>query len=98
MYAVVKIKFKATVKKAIGDQLNKDIIIRSSPKKFIVGGNAILNNAIVNHQDQAKGKIINVPRKIIIVRVFVRSYDVLAKQKRAEDVRPCVIIIIIAPE
>lgn len=70
---MVKIKFKVTIRKAMGDQLNREVIIRSSPRKLVVGGNAMLNIAINNHHDQARGKINAVPRRIIIARELVRS-------------------------
>ena len=38
------------------------------------------------------------PRRRIIVRLFVRSYVVFARQKSAEDVSPWAIIITMAPE
>lgn len=37
------------------------------------------------------------PRRRIIVRLLVRSYIVLARQNKAEDVRPWAIIIVMAP-
>lgn len=69
----MKIRFRATIRKAIGDQLKREIIIRTSPAKLIDGGRAILNKIIVNHQAPARGKISRAPRRRIIVRLFVRS-------------------------
>lgn len=82
----------------MGDQLKREIIISSSLIKFGVGGIAMLNKIIVNHQALARGKISMEPRRRIMVRLFVRSYAVLARQNSAEDVSPWAIIITIAPE
>lgn len=98
VYNVVKIRFRRIAKRAIGDQLNMEAIIRNSPAKLIVGGRAILNRATISHHDHARGKIKIIPRKTTTARVLVRSYAVLARQNRAEDVRPWAIIIIMAPE
>ena len=39
-----------------------------------------------------------IPRMAINIRVFVRSYSMLARQNSIEEVRPWAIIRIIAPE
>lgn len=39
-----------------------------------------------------------IPRMAINIRVFVRSYNMLARQNSIEEVRPWAIIRIIAPE
>lgn len=95
---MVKIRLRTTTIKAIGDQLKSVIIISNSAIKFGVGGRAMLNKIMASHQAEANGKISIDPRSKIIVRLFVRSYAVLARQNKAEDVNPWAIIIIIAPE
>lgn len=69
----MKIRLRATTRKARGDQLKSETIISTSPAKLIVGGRAILRSIIISHQAPARGKIIIVPRSRIIVRLFVRS-------------------------
>lgn len=59
-----------------------------SPAKFTDGGRAMLNSKMASHQSPVSGKMINAPRRRIIVRLLVRSYMVLARQNRADDVRP----------
>lgn len=98
VYAVVKIKFITTKIKVTGDQLNREVIIRNSPAKLIEGGRAILKRAIISHHAQPSGKSKIIPRIIIIVREFVRSYAVFARQNSADDESPWAIIMIVAPE
>lgn len=81
-----------------GDQLNSVVIIMSSPIRFGRGGSARLARLAINHQAAVRGKIICNPRARIIVRLWVRSYAVLARQNSAEDTNPWAIIRIIAPE
>lgn len=81
-----------------GDQLNNVVMIMSSPIRFGSGGSARLARLAVNHQTAVSGKIICSPRARTIVRLWVRSYAVLAKQNNAEDANPWAIIRMIAPE
>lgn len=80
-----------------GDQLNMAVIINISPIRLGNGGRARLARLAMNHHTAVRGKIICRPRARIIVRLWVRSYAVLARQNRAEDTRPWAIIRIIAP-
>lgn len=52
---------------------------------------------MANHHRPVNGKISSAPRRRIIVRLLVRSYIVLARQNKADDVRPWAIIIVMAP-
>ena len=69
----MKIRLRATIKKATGDQLKSETMISTSPAKLIEGGMAKLNKAIISHHAPARGKINITPRSRIIVRLFVRS-------------------------
>lgn len=80
-----------------GDQLNIAVIITSSPIRFGRGGRARFARLAVNHQTVVRGKIICSPRAKIIVRLWVRSYVVLARQNSAEETRPWAIISTRAP-
>lgn len=71
-----------------GDQLNIAVIIISSPIRLGRGGKAKFAKLAINHQVAVNGRIICIPRARIIVRLWVRSYVVLAKQKRADETRP----------
>lgn len=55
------------------DQLNKEVIIISSPIKFGRGGRARLARLAINHQAAIRGRAIWRPRARIIVRLWVRS-------------------------
>lgn len=55
------------------DQLNKAVIIRSSPIRLGKGGSARLAKLAVNHQTAIKGKAVCMPRIRSIVRLWVRS-------------------------
>lgn len=55
------------------DQLNKEVIIRSSPIKLGEGGRARLARMARNHQVAISGKIICIPRARSIVRLWIRS-------------------------
>lgn len=65
--------------------------------KFGDGGRARFIRVARSHQAAASGKMIWVPWSKIKVRELVRSYEVLARQNRAEETRPCEIIRIIDP-
>lgn len=92
------IRVPAPVKTSVhGDQLNIAVMMKSSPIRFGRGGRARLARLAMNHHVAVKGKIICRPRARIIVRLWVRSYVVLARQKRADDTRPWAIIRMIAP-
>lgn len=81
-----------------GDQLNRVVMIMSSPIRLGRGGSARLARFARNHQVAVRGKITCNPRARIIVRLWVRSYAVLARQNSAEDTSPWAIIKMIAPE
>lgn len=70
----------------------------SSPIRFGRGGSAKFARLATNHHTAASGKITCSPRARTIVRLWVRSYAVLARQNSAEDARPWAIIKMIAPE
>lgn len=55
------------------DQLNKEVIIISSPIKFGRGGSARLAKLARNHQKVIRGSTICSPRAKSIVRLWVRS-------------------------
>lgn len=63
-------------------------MIVSSPIRLGKGGSAKLAKFAKNHQVAVNGKIICSPRARIIVRLWVRSYAVLARQNSAEDTSP----------
>lgn len=71
-----------------GDQLNRVVIIMSSPIRLGRGGSARLAKLAMNHHTAVSGKITWSPRARIMVRLWVRSYAVLAKQNNIEDTRP----------
>lgn len=70
----------------------------SSPIKLGSGGSARLARLAMNHHTAVRGKITCSPRARTIVRLWVRSYAVLARQNNAEDTSPWAIIKMIAPE
>lgn len=55
------------------DQLNREVIIMSSPIKLGSGGSARLARLAMNHQAVIKGRIICSPRARSMVRLCVRS-------------------------
>lgn len=55
------------------DQLNKEVIIISSPIRFGRGGRARLARLAMNHQQVIRGRTICKPRARTIVRLWVRS-------------------------
>lgn len=55
------------------DQLNREVMIISSPIRLGSGGRARLARLAMNHQQVIKGKIIWRPRARSIVRLWVRS-------------------------
>jgi len=81
-----------------GDQPNRVVIIMISPIRLGRGGSAKFARLAMNHHTAASGKITCSPRARIIVRLWVRSYAVLARQNSAEDTSPWAIIKMIAPE
>lgn len=80
-----------------GDQLYMAEIISSSPIKLGSGGRARFARFMINHQVAVSGRSSCIPRASTMVRLWVRSYVVLARQNRADDTRPWAIIKIIAP-
>lgn len=70
---MVKTRLRATIRKAIGDQLNRESIMRTSPAKLMEGGRPILRSIIINHHAPVRGKMRSIPRRRIMVRLFVRS-------------------------
>lgn len=92
------IKVPAPVRAIVqGDQLNKEVIIISSPIKLGRGGRARLARLAINHQAAISGSIICMPRARSMVRLCVRSQLVLARQNRADEVNPWAIMRISAP-
>lgn len=57
----------------IGHQLNRDVAIRSSPVKLMLGGVAIFIRLVSSHQDVSMGRMLWKPRVRIMIRVLVRS-------------------------
>lgn len=57
----------------VQDQLNREVIIISSPIRLGRGGRARFAKLAINHQHVIKGRIICIPRARTIVRVCVRS-------------------------
>lgn len=55
------------------DQLNKEVIIISSPIRLGSGGRARLAKLARSHQEAIRGRIICRPRVTTSVRVWVRS-------------------------
>lgn len=55
------------------DQLNRDVIIISSPIRLGRGGKARLARLAINHHVVIKGRIICSPRANSMVRLCVRS-------------------------
>lgn len=80
-----------------GDQLNMAVMMRSSPIRLGKGGRARLARLAINHQVAVRGRISCMPRASTIVRLWVRSYVVFARQNRADDTRPWAIMRMIAP-
>lgn len=56
-----------------GDQLNRAVMMSSSPIKLGRGGRARLARLEINHHVAESGKIVWSPRAKIIVRLCVRS-------------------------
>lgn len=64
----------APVKRSVQwDQLNKEVIIISSPIRLGRGGSARLARLARNHQVVMRGRAICKPRAKTIVRLWVRS-------------------------
>lgn len=80
-----------------GHQLNMAEIIRSSPVKFMLGGVAMFMRFAISHQVVIIGRMLWKPRVSIRIRVCVRSYVMLARQKSIDDVKPWAIIRAMAP-
>lgn len=55
------------------DQLNREVMIISSPIRFGRGGSAKLARLAMNHQVTIKGRTICKPRANSMVRLWVRS-------------------------
>lgn len=55
------------------DQLNREVIIISSPMRLGRGGSARLARLAMNHQAAMRGRAICRPRARSIVRLWVRS-------------------------
>lgn len=68
-----------------------------SLRRLIEGGAAILAPVNRNHHKVIIGLIHIKPFVRKMLRVWVISYDILAKEKSAEDLNPCAIIIVKAP-
>ena len=56
-----------------GDQLNREVMIISSPMRLGSGGRARFARVPMNHHVAIRGKIVCMPRERIIVRLWVRS-------------------------
>lgn len=56
-----------------GDQLNRDVIIISSPIRFGRGGSARFARLLMNHHVAIRGSMVCIPRARTIVRLCVRS-------------------------
>lgn len=82
----------------VGHQLNSDDAIINSPVKFMLGGIAIFIRLVSSHHTVSIGRMLWNPRVRVMMRVLVRSYVVLARQKRADEVNPWAIIRAIAPD
>lgn len=68
-----------------------------SAARLIVGGAAMLAAENKNHRAVINGKYASIPLVINRLRVCVVSYKAFAKANRAEEDRPCAIIISITP-
>lgn len=55
------------------DQLNKEVMIMSSPIRLGSGGRAKLARLAINHQQVIRGRTIWRPRARSMVRLWVRS-------------------------
>jgi len=80
------------------DQPNKDKITKSSLTRLGRGGRARFARIVISHHAVVRGRTACMPRIRASVRVWFRSYVLLAKQKRAEEVSPCANIKRVAPE
>lgn len=65
-----------------------DLIMRSSPIRFGVGGSPSLVTHVIIHQRDSNGVISLNPRVIASVRVFFRSYNIFARQNNLEEINP----------
>lgn len=52
----------------------------------------------ISQYEVIRGMALCIPRMAINIRVFVRSYSMLARQNSIEEVRPWAIIKMTAPE
>lgn len=73
-----------------------DVINIISLSRFSVGGAAIFTDRSINHHILKVGQIDNIPLVKYILRVCVIVYEMFAKMNRADEHRPCAIIIISA--
>lgn len=72
-------------------------IAKSSPKRLIEGGSAKFINLLKSQAAVSRGNIIKAPREPISLRVWLRSYQQLARQNKADETIPCANIKISAP-
>jgi len=85
---------------AIMDEREDDriaVISKISLNRLIEGGAAMFAPVNKNHQRVIVGPTHINPLVRKILRVWVISYDILAKENRAEDLKPWAIIIVRAP-
>lgn len=74
-----------------------DVINIISLKRLIDGGAAMFAHTNRNHHIEITGVAVNIPLVKFILRVFVISYEMLARTNRAEEHKPWAIIIIKPP-
>lgn len=73
------------------------VISKISLSRLIDGGAAILALTSKNHHIDMIGSVTRSPLVRLILRVWVCSYVIFASLKRADDTRPCAIIIASLP-
>jgi len=73
------------------------VISITSDNKLKDGGAAILIDKIRNHSMDILGRNSIIPFVKYLLRVLVIKYDILANENKAEEHKPCAIIINIAP-
>lgn len=73
------------------------VIIIISLRVLIVGGAEIFKAENINHQNVMLGIRINNPLKSKMLRVWYLKYKSFTRRNKAEDDKPCPIIMIIAP-
>ena len=78
--------------------IQRDEMIKAiSPNKLIDGGAAILVMEKRNHHKVKEGANLKIPLIRKILRVEALSYVIFAMANRADEHKPCAIIITIAP-